>query len=275
MTRARYYARTVFTLSTLFLCANVLMRAQFTAGPDLNGAAKLLSFTGQISYMRGSDLWALNVGDTVQPQQVIVTGPDGHGLFQVSDGSTFEVFPKSRVVFRQNRGDWKDLLEVWLGKVRVQIEHPGGLPNNNKVRTPSAVISVRGTIFDVDVEDEDGTTLVFDEEGQVEVRHVLRLSDPPKLLGPGEMVRVYRNEPIAQKTIDKGGIMRRLARAASDALYQEAMNSSHGGGAIGRTVGTAAGSPADTKNGNPTPPPPPPPPAPAPPPPPPPPPPGH
>ena len=74
------------------------------------------------------------------PEQVIVTGIDGYGIFQVADGSTFEVFPKSRVVFRANRGDWRDLLEVWLGKVRVQIEHAGGLPNHNKVRTPSAVI---------------------------------------------------------------------------------------------------------------------------------------
>ena len=162
--------RIVFTLSAMLLCANVLLRAQF-GGADLNGAAKLMQFTGQISYMRGSDLWVFILGDTVQPQQVIVTGADGYGLFQVSDGSTFEVFPKSKVVFRPNRGDWKDLLEVWLGKVRVQIEHPGGLPNNNKVRTPSAVISVRGTIFDVEIEDEDGTTMVLDEEGQVEVRH--------------------------------------------------------------------------------------------------------
>jgi ferric-dicitrate binding protein FerR (iron transport regulator) len=265
MTRVLYYARVVSTLTALLLCANALMRAQLAA-PDLNGAAKLMSFTGQVSYMRGSDLWALNVGDTVQPQQVIVTGAGGYGVFQVSDGSTFEVFPNSRVVFRQNRGDWQDLLEVWLGKVRVHIEHPGGLPNNNKVRTPSAVISVRGTVFDVDVEDEDATTLVMDEEGQVEVRHVLRLSDPPKLLGPGEWVRVYRNEPIAKKVIDKGGILQRAVRALSDVLYQEALNAERGGG-IGRTATTVPGSPADTKNGNPAPPPPPPAPPPPPPPP--------
>jgi hypothetical protein len=266
MTRLRHCARTVFTLMAVLLCANSLGHAQFP-GPDLNGAARLMSFTGQISYVRGSDLWALNVGDTVQPQQVIVTGPDGYGVFQVSDGSTFEVFPKSRVVFRQNRGDWKDLLEVWLGKVRVHIEHAGGLPNNNKVRTPSAVISVRGTVFDVDVEDEDGTTLVLDEEGQVEVRHLLRAGDPA-VLNPGEYIRVFKNEPIAKRLVDKGGILQRAARALSDVLYQEAVNSSRGGGGLGRTVGAGGGSPADTKNGNPAPPPPPPAPPPPPPPPP-------
>src|SRR5580698_702734 len=144
--------------------------------------------------MRDSTPWALNLGDLVQPHQVIVTGADGYGVFEIADGSKFEDFPKSHVVFRANRGDWRDLLEVFLGKVRVQIEHPGGLPNNNKVRTPTAVVSVRGTIFDVTVEDADSTTLVVDEEGSVEVRHLLRVSDP-KILGPGDSIRVYKNEP--------------------------------------------------------------------------------
>jgi hypothetical protein len=243
--------------SALLVCCNSLMRAQFGA-QDLNGAAKLISFTGQISYMRGSDLWVLNVGDTVQPQQVIVTGPDGYGVFQVSDGSTFEVFPKSRVIFRQNRGDWRDLLEVWLGKVRVHIEHPGGQPNNNKVRTPSAVISVRGTVFDVDVEDEDGTTMVLDEEGQVEVRHLLRAGDPT-VLNPGQYIRVFKNEPLAKSLIDKGGILQRAARVLSDVLYQEAVNVQRGG-VPGRGGSVPVTSPADQKNGNPAPPPPPPPP---------------
>ena len=39
-----------------------------------------------------------------------MTGPDGWGMFQVADGSTFEVFPNSRTVFRANQGDWRDLL---------------------------------------------------------------------------------------------------------------------------------------------------------------------
>ena len=242
-------------LAAAVLAVGPVVRAQIP-GPVLNpgsGQAKLVSFTGQISILRDNNTWALNLGDLVEPQQVIVTGPDGYGVFKVADGSTFEVFPKSHVVFRQNRGDWKDLLEVWLGKVRVQIEHTGGLPNNNRVRTPSAVISVRGTIFDVEVEDEDATTLVVDEEGQVEVRHLLRAGDP-RLLGPGEFIRIYKNEPIAKKVIDKGGLMQRAARAASDAFYQIALNAQRNGGIIAHTpASTGGGSPADTKNGPPAP----------------------
>jgi len=207
--------------------------------------------------MRDKAAWALNLGDLVQPEQVIVTGPEGYGIFQISDGSKFEVFPKSQVVFRANRGDWKDLIEVWLGKVRVQIEHAGGLPNRNKVRTPSAVISVRGTIFDVEVEDEDATTLVLAEEGQVEVRHLLRISEP-RLLNPGEWVRIYKNEPLARKVIDKGALLQRAARAASDVFYQVALNAAHGGGStVGRAPAPTPPGPGD-KDTTPRPPPPPP-----------------
>ncbi len=236
--------------------------AQTSPGlPD--GAAKLLSFTGQISVMRGDIPWALNVGDTIQPQQVIVTGPDGYGVFQVGDGSKFEVFPKSRVVFRANRGDWRDILDVWLGKVRVQIEHFGGQPNPNNVRTPTAVISVRGTVFDVEVEDGTDTTLVLDEEGQVEVRHLLKPGQT-RLLNPGEWLRVYKDEPLARKMIDNGSLLQRALRAASDAAYQAAMNASRGAGAargVGSTGGAASGGAGD-RNNSPAPPPPPPPPPP-------------
>ena len=253
--------RLLITLALAAVCACELS-AQ-TPIPVTDGAARLVSFTGQISIMRGSTPWALNVGDAVEPEQIIVTGPDGYGQFQVADGSTFEVFPKSRIVFRANRGDWRDLLEVWLGKVRVQIEHLGGLPNRNKVRTPTAVISVRGTVFDVEVEDENDTTLVVDEEGQVEVRHLLTVSQP-RLLNAGEWIRVYKNEPLARKMIDRGSLLERAFRAASDAFIQATLNSRTGAGRGVTPAGGGVSSPGDKNTGNPPPPSPPPPPPPPP-----------
>ena len=122
----------------------------------------------------------------MQPRQIIITGPDGFAVFQVSDGSTFEVFPNARVVFRENYGSWRDLLDVLLGRVKVHIQKLGGQPNYNRVRTPTAVISVRGTIFDVAVEDEDDTTLVSVEEGQVGVQHLLK-PGPERILNPGRI----------------------------------------------------------------------------------------
>jgi len=221
--------------SGLFALAGLLCSAAL-ASAQIDGAAKVLVLKGQVSVLRDNAPWALNVNDSIQPQQIVITGPDGSALFQVADGSKFEVFPNSRVVFRANRGDWKDLLEILLGKVKVEIEKIGGQPNYNKVRTPTAVISVRGTVFDVDVEDEDATTLVLVEEGQVEVRHLLQAGNG-KLLNPGEWVRVYKNQPLAAKNVDKGAVLLRVVRAASDALYDGILQSANSpGGRSGAPV---------------------------------------
>jgi hypothetical protein len=252
----------VRTVATLFVTALSFM-AQTPPLPspvETEGAAKLINFTGQISVVRSGYAWALNVGGIVNRQEVIVTGPDGWGVFQVADGSKFEVFNNSRVVFRANQGEWRELLEVFLGRVRVQIEHFGGLPNNNKVHTPTAVISVRGTIFTVDVEDQTETTTVIDEEGSVVVRHKLQ-TGPEKILMPGESVRVFRNEPLAKAVIDKSGIYQRAVRAAADAFYQAAVNARNGTAGIGKAgTGTTSGTAADQNKGGTAPPPPPPPP---------------
>lgn len=221
-----------------------------------DSAAKIVALTGQVSVLHGSEPWALSVNDTVRPQQVIVTGPDGFASFQVSDGSTFEVFPNSRVTFRTNPTNWKDLVDVWIGRIKVHIQKLGGQPNNNNVHTPTAVISVRGTTFDVIVEDDDATTFVMVEEGQVAVRHRLRGGDP-RLLNPGESIRVYKNEPLA-KTVDRSNLIKAVLRAASEAIYSTVYGSPRSGGptpAGGGAPPAGGGVPTD----KPAPPPPPPP----------------
>ncbi len=173
---------------------------------------------------------ALNPCGSVKPQQVIKTGSDGYAKFQISDGSTFEVFPNSEVVFRKTY-NLNDLLNVWLGKVKVYIQHLPGIPNPNNVSTPTALISVRGTVFDVDVEDLEGTTFVTLDEGIVDVRH-LRVASPVVRLSPGQSVRVIPNLPLAPLAMDKGGVLRYALRAVQEAARQVAY------GRVGSTPGT-------------------------------------
>jgi len=218
-------------------------------------AATVVQLTGQVSVLRDSTPWALNLGDWVQVRQVILSGADGFAVLQVSDGSTFEVFPNSRVVFRNNPGNLRDLLDLLIGRVKVHIQKFGGQPNPNRVQTPTAVISVRGTIFDVTVEDEEATTLVYVEEGSVAVRHSLIASGEPKILNAGEYVRVYKNQPLARKSIDKGSVIQHGLRAAADALYTILYRMPRTGGGTG--AGGGAPLPGDT-GGQPPPPPPPP-----------------
>ena len=214
-----------------------------------DGAAKVITLNGQVSVLRDDSPWVLNVGDSVAPSQIIVTGADGFAVFQVADGSTFEVFPNSRVVFRNNPGSWRDLIDLFLGRVKVHIQKLGGQPNYNRVRTPTAVISVRGTVFDVAIEDQDDTTLVSVEEGQVGVRHLLK-PGPEIILNQGESIRVFKNQPLAASNVDKSSIIRGILRQAEQALYEVIYRGHLPGG--GTSTGCPTVQSCDTKT--PTPP---------------------
>ena len=234
----------------------LLCSGQSTPSP---GAAKAITLTGQVSVLRDSQPWALKVGDFVEVQQLIITGADGFAVFQVSDGSTFEVYPNSRVVFRKTPGNWKDLLDVLLGHIKVHIEKWGGQPNHNRIFTPTAVISVRGTTFHVEVEedDSDATTLVVVDEGQVEVQHA-RHPGNSKILNAGEWIRVYKNVPLASKSMDKGRVLQTAFRALTDALYTLVYRNGRIPGQAGSTVPSGGGTPLPGDTRPPAPPPPPP-----------------
>ncbi len=204
-----------------------------------NDAAKVVTLTGDVSVLRDSQPWALNMGDLVQTQQVILTGPDGYAKFQTGDGSTFEVYPSSNVIFRKNPGSVQDLLDLFVGRVKIHIQRFGGQPNPNRIMTPTAVISVRGTIFDVSINDDDETTIVSVEEGSVEVRHALKPGSA-KTVNAGESLHVYRDQPLAQSVIDKNELVHRILRGLEDAAYRIAI-SPHGVSGISVPTGPTTG----------------------------------
>jgi hypothetical protein len=170
-------------------------------------------------------------------------------------------FPNSYITFRKNPGSWRDLIDVMVGRVRVHIQRWGNQPNPNKIYTPTAVISVRGTTFEVVVREEDESTIVQVEEGQVAVQHALLPRGNPKVLNTGESITVYKNEPLEARMIDKGSVARYVLRALMDAL---GTSMSSGGGSIprapGGVPGGGGGTIGDTQRPDPPPPPPPPPP---------------
>jgi len=251
------WARRTYGVALLIAVGTVMCSAQILPLSS-EAAAKVISLNGDVSALRDTTPWALNVGDEVQTRQVIITGPDGYAKFQVSDGSTFEVYPNSNVVFRKNPGNWRDLLDVLVGRVKIHIQKWGGQPNNNRVLTPTAVISVRGTTFDVAVNDDDEATLVSVEEGVVDVRHALR-PGLTKTLNAGESIHVYKDEPLAQSTVDKGAVVRRVLQGLRDAAFTMATHSPAHTGVSTGPIGTG-------QTGAPPPPPAPPPPGPPPPP---------
>jgi len=206
-----------------------------------SGSAKVIAMTGRVSVLKDGAEWARNVGDVVEPKQIIVTGPDGYAKFQLADGSTFEVFQNSKAIFHETPG-WDEMLRVLLGRVKVFVDHSRG-PNPKHVTTQTAIISVRGTVFDVVVEDEDGTTFVSVDEGLVDVRHQLFGGNAVEL-HPGESLRVFRDQRLAARTIDKGALAQRALRAAAQTVYDVLYGRATTG------TGSTASVPAPTTQGD-------------------------
>lgn len=235
------------------LAAVALVVSAASVWAQTTAAARVIEMQGRVSIFQDSAETPLYMGSAVQPRQLIRTGPDGYAKFQLSDGSSFEVFNDSQVEFRTNPGSWGDLLNVVIGRVKVFIQHRNG-PNPNRVTTQTAVISVRGTVFDVVVEDEDATTLVSVDEGIVGVRHLLLPGNEIQLQS-GESYRVFRNQPLARR-IDKGGAVQKALRVAAQAVYDAMVmhpGGIGGGGSGPSSTGTASGGGAGASGDKPRP----------------------
>lgn len=236
------HSHTLASRTLLLVVAAVVSMAPLFAQ---DSAAKVLFQTGQVSISDGGYFKALSMGDLVKQKQLIVTGPDGYARFEVlSDHSTFEVFSNARVMFRDVPGSWENLLNVFIGRVKVFIQHAPGVPNPNKVTSPTAVVSVRGTVFDVVVESADGTTFVTVDEGLVDVRNYTA-AGPSVLLHPTESIRVYPGQPLVARQVDRNNLLRRVMYVARDAYYQVMIQRPVGGGGNGPIAGGPGGAQGD------------------------------
>jgi hypothetical protein len=249
---------------SLALFAPVLYSQHF---PGLRGAstpeqaAQVIVSTGRVGINYSGDYRTLLPGDKVNPGLEIFTGEDGYAVFQLNDGSTFEVFPNSRVVFRNNWGNWTDIFDIWVGRMKVKIEKLMGKPNPHRIHTPTAVISVRGTTFFVEVEEDTEATIVGVDEGEVAVEHRLLPTGKAARLRDGDQIRIDREEPIAKARVAKESVLRATLGALSEAMYVIAMQSQRGGGTAGSPApGGGGGTPLPGDEAPKSPPPPPPPP---------------
>jgi hypothetical protein len=104
----------------------------------------------------------------VLPPETAVNTEDGTLLLKLTDGSEVLVRAHTRLVIKEPETSGWRYVQLLLGRIRAQVQkHLGGSPGF-QIGTPSAVISVRGTRFDVEVNNH-GVTEVDVEEGVVEL----------------------------------------------------------------------------------------------------------
>lgn len=211
------------------MCLAILLGPACPGAAAESGQARVLSIAGQVSLERGRELWAVQPNDVIQPGEIIVCGPVGYAVLQLEDGSKVEVFADSRVVYRANRGNWRDLLDIFLGKVKVHVQKLGGRPNPYRVNSATALIAVRGTVFEVGVANDESTTIAV-EEGIVAVTHKLLPGGREVLLKPGDSLTVHPAEPLFPASISKARLAVRVLNIALDSVLQMGRVGGVGGG---------------------------------------------
>lgn len=190
------------------LCAVVLLFGAGSVWAQDLLSAKVLSSQGPVEIRRQPsdqptlEKVAFKVEDKLRAGDTIITGKNGRLVLGLSDGSQAVIAAQTTVVIKDLSQSPRTIFNVIRGKTRVHIEKLGGQPNPYRVNTPTAVIAVRGTIFDVLVNGDE--TQVFVHEGEVAVTNLI-LPERPVILVPGQTTKVFRQQAPANPGTFKPG----------------------------------------------------------------------
>lgn len=174
---------------TLWLCAAA--QAQVPAGPSPApfAGAIVSEWKGEVHVqLPGMSMSRPTRGQVLPSDTVLDTGEGRLVLVLRTDESEIIVQPHTRLVVKEPApGNW-DALEILLGQVHAYIrKRTGGAPPF-QMGTPSAVIAVRGTRFDVEVNGR-GVSEVDVFDGLVEVASST-IPGSSVLVSPGFSTRV-------------------------------------------------------------------------------------
>src|SRR5436189_1074582 len=138
----------------------------------------------------------------VQAGDEVRTGAGAQLILEVPDGSYMVISENSELVVEDVwSGNLRSLMNLMVGRVRFYVQRLGGRPNPYRVTTPTALIAVRGTIFDV-VVDEAQIAEVRCLEGRVAVETV-GLPNREVILEPGRKTLIRPGEyplpPVANE----------------------------------------------------------------------------
>jgi hypothetical protein len=160
------------------------------------GSATVTEVKGEV-VLRGPQ------GEALAAQRGLVLAADstietqkGNLLLELQDGSQVLVKPHSRVVLRDPNQGKGFYLELLIGKVVNKIQKRLGNTPSFRMGTPTAVVTVRGTRFEVEVTKKLRTYVVV-YEGLVEVAGLVG-NAPPVLVRPGFTTNVDRDREPAQ-----------------------------------------------------------------------------
>lgn len=192
------------------------------------GSASVADFKGEVSIQSSQGVSAsLQKGLIVEAESTIETGK-GRILLNLQDGSQVLIKDHSRVVLRNPEQEKHFYLELLIGKIVAKVQKRLGNTPSFRMGTPTAVITVRGTRFSVEVNKKQ-RTFVEVYEGLVEVQGFAALGHAV-MIRPGFFTNVQRDHEPEQPHEFLGGSEGGMqgTREASDGLEREGQQQSTG-----------------------------------------------
>jgi hypothetical protein len=119
--------------------------------------AQVKKVAGQVVIQRSGEPLPAKIGDPLFEKDVVETGPDGGIGITFVDNTVFSAGPNSQLALKEFQFDSSNfrgsmLAEMGQGTLAVVSgDITRGAPGAMKIKTPSAVLAVRGTTFAVQV----------------------------------------------------------------------------------------------------------------------------
>ena len=193
-------------LSLLLLLPSALLAQGTVKVSSVYGPVEWKSVASTTFTPLTASVQAVRLGDELK------TGPGGTVMLELQDGSYMVVSENSALTIEDFWSpNLRSLVNIMVGKVRFYIQRLGGRPNPYRVTTPTALIAVRGTIFEVTV-DEAQIAEVRCLEGRVAVESA-SLSDREVILEEGRKTLVRPGEyPLPPVNNDEAMMRNRVIR---------------------------------------------------------------
>ena len=119
--------------------------------------AQIKKVTGQAAVVRSGERRPAKVGDMLFVKDVIETGSDGGIGITFIDNTVFSAGPSSQIALDEFQFDSNDFRGAMLADMRqgtlavVSGDIARSTPGAMKIKTPTAILGVRGTTFAVQV----------------------------------------------------------------------------------------------------------------------------
>lgn len=170
------------------------------------GSALVAEVKGKVSVTPPQGAAAPAQRGMALPAETNIETAKGSIILLLADGSQVLVKSKTRLVLKSPASSEGHFLQIFLGEILANIKKRLGETPPFRLGTPSAVITVRGTRFSVQV-DKKGRTTVQVFEGVVEVEG---LAEKPRtvLVEPGYQTEVDPGkQPQTPQEINQLGLM--------------------------------------------------------------------